>query len=577
MSEISAPAMSHDAVQALLTKPGSSLEIETKVIDGIEQLVWKAAPVSLRIILELTRLYGDKPYLVYQGESLSYSEHYRKVALLADYLAGRTGLKKGDRVALAMRNYPEWPIVFWAVTAVGGVIVPLNAWWSGAELAYGLSDSGARLLFADRDRFDAIEPHLGDLALEQIQIARDPGEAPGGTGRLEEILSRPAEAGLPEVEIAPEDDATIFYTSGTSGQPKGALGSHRNICTNLLNISYMQAANDLREGRVPAAISGERASVTALTAVPFFHVTGCHAVLVATTASGNKLVMMHRWDPEEALALIEREKVTSFTGVPAMAWQMLESPNFENYDTSSLMSLGTGGAPSAPELVKTMGGKTRQTKPSNGYGLTETSAVVTLNNGDDYRRKPDSVGPPVPVDQVKVVDGDGQEVAPGEVGELCIKGPNVVKGYWNKPEATAAAFTDGWFRSGDLAKIDTEGFVYIVDRIKDMVIRGGENIYCVEVESALYDHSDVMDAAVFGLPHRVLGEEVAAAVHLKPGGSADEDDLKAHLAGKIAAFKVPVLIRFYDQPLTRNANGKIMKREIKAEVAGEMEAYTKGH
>ena len=565
-TEATGPFMSYAAAMAAVTQPSSTLEIEEQDVNGIRMKVWKAAPVSLRIILELTRLHGDKPYLVYRDEHLSYAEHYSKAASLAHHLVDEFGIKKGDRVALVMRNFPEWVISFWAATAVGAIVVPLNAWWTAPELTYGLADSGARVVIADQERYDLIHPHLPEIPAEHILVARGELTLPSEVGRLEDIIARPAHSSLPAVEIGPEDDATIFYTSGTSGQPKGALGTHRNICTNLMNIGALQAASELRLTGQPPVPTAEKDPVTALTAVPFFHVTGCHAILVAITASGNKLVIMHRWNAEQALELIEREKVTNFTGVPTMAWQMLESPDFARRDTSSLVNFGTGGAPSSPELVKTMRVRMSQSTPTNGYGLTETSAVVTANVGGDYESKGDSIGVATPVNELRIVGGDGQDLPAGEIGELWIKGPNVVKGYWNKPEATADAFSDGWFRTGDLAKMDAEGFVYIVDRAKDMVIRGGENVYCVEVENALYSHPDIMDAAVFGIPHRTLGEEVAAAVHLVPGTAQSEDNLKAYLSGRIAAFKVPVLIRFFDEPLLRNANGKIVKREIRAQI-----------
>jgi long-chain acyl-CoA synthetase len=304
-----------------------------------------------------------------------------------------------------------------------------------------------------------------------------------------------------------------------------------------------------------------------LLSVPFFHATGCHSVLVANLAAGNKLVLMHKWDPTRALELIERERITTFGGVPAMVWQVIEHPDFASYDVSSLKSVGYGGAPAAPELVRRIEEMFPGRMPSNGYGLTETSSVTTLNAGIDYQAHPDSVGVPVPVCDVKVVDPAGATLPIGEVGELWIKGPNVVKGYFNKPEATAETFTDGWLHSGDLARLDEEGFVYIVDRAKDLVIRGGENISSVEVEAALFEHPAVTDAAVIGVPHPVLGEEVGAVVHLTPGANVTPEELRKHLEGRIAGFKMPAHIWFLPQPLPRNAAGKVLKRNLKEHTA----------
>jgi long-chain acyl-CoA synthetase len=289
-------------------------------------------------------------------------------------------------------------------------------------------------------------------------------------------------------------------------------------------------------------------------------------VLVANTAFGGKLVIMYKWDPERALELIEREEVTNFGGVPSMVWQVLDSPDFAKRDTSTVKAIGYGGAPAPPELVKRIKEHFPTGSASNGYGLTETSSVSTMNAGTDYERKPDSVGPPVPVVEVKVADDSGNPLPTGEVGELWIRGPNIVKGYWNKPEATAETFTDGWLHSGDVARLDEEGFVYIVDRAKDMLIRGGENIYCVEVEGVLFEHPAVTEAAVIGIPHPVLGEEVGAVVQLRPGATVTEDELKAHVAQSLAAFKVPVRFWFRDEPLPRNPAGKVMKRDLREEL-----------
>jgi long-chain acyl-CoA synthetase len=305
-----------------------------------------------------------------------------------------------------------------------------------------------------------------------------------------------------------------------------------------------------------------------LLSVPFFHATGCHSVLVANLAAGGKLVLMHKWDAERALELIERERVTTFGGVPAMVWQVLQSPSFETRDISSVQSIGYGGAPAAPELVRRIEQLFPGRTPSNGYGLTETSSVTTFNSGTDYQTKPDSVGAPVSVVDVRVVDEAGNDLPTGEVGELWIRGPNVVKGYWGLPEATEAAFGDGWFKSGDLARLDDEGFVYIVDRAKDMVIRGGENVYCAEVEGVLFEHPDVLDVAVIGVPHQVLGEEVGAVVVVREGASVAAEDLRTHVGERLAAFKVPAHVFFRSEPLPRNPAGKVLKRDLREQHVG---------
>jgi long-chain acyl-CoA synthetase len=551
-----------------LTGPGSLFEIAQMDIRGVPTRVWKNAPPSLREVFEQSRSHADQTFLVYEDERLSFAEHYAAVVALGRRMIEDLGLRKGDRVAIAMRNYPEWSIAFWAVTTAGGVAVPLNSWWQGEELSYGLRDSGSTLLFCDAARAEILAPHLGGLGLRAVVVARAGDALAPGLLRFEEVIGTPAaDAALPDVALEPEDEATIFYTSGTTGDPKGALGTHRNICTNLASLGFAQARGALRSG-APFPPPADRPQAAQLISVPFFHATGCHSILVANTAFGGKLVMMYKWDPERAIELIEREQITSFGGVPAMVWQVLESPSFAQRDLSSVTSVSYGGAPAAPELVRRIKETFPAVTPGNGYGLTETSSITTFNMGDDYVRKPDSVGAPMPVCELKVVDEKGRELPEGEVGELWIKGPNVVKGYWNKPEASAESFTDGWLHSGDLARIDDEGFVAIVDRAKDMLIRGGENIYCVEVESVLFDHPDVMDAAVVGIPHRVLGEEVGAVVQLTPGSALTEAALREHVAARLAAFKVPVRIEIRSEPLPRNPNGKILKRELKEAMAG---------
>jgi long-chain acyl-CoA synthetase len=379
----------------------------------------------------------------------------------------------------------------------------------------------------------------------------------------------PADATLPDVTIEPEDLATIFYTSGTTGRPKGALGTQRNICSNLLSLVFSNARSGLRNSaKADAPAADPTTQNTYLLSVPFFHATGCHSVLVANLAFGGKIVIMHKWDAERALELIERERVTTFGGVPAMVWQVLEHPDFDKRDTSSVRSIGYGGAPAPPELVRRIEAMFPGRTPSNGYGLTETSSVTTMNAGDESLAKPESVGEPVAVCDVIVVDPEGNPVPTGEVGELWIKGPNVVKGYWNKPEATEAAFGGGWFRSGDGAKLDDEGFVYIVDRIKDMVIRGGENVYCAEIEAAMFEHPEVSDVAIIGVPHDVLGEEVGAVVLRTPGSTVTAEALQQHVRDRLAAFKVPTHFFFRDEPMPRNPQGKILKRELKEELLG---------
>ncbi|MEO3803755.1 AMP-binding protein [Nonomuraea sp. B1E8] len=551
-------SLSHAQAQDQLTGPGQLFEIEEIGDTGIR--TWKHAPGHFRALLQTSRLHGEKDFLVYEDEHITFEEHFRRAATLAHRLVDDYGVRKGDRVAVAMRNYPEWVVSFSAALAAGAVAVPLNAWWTEAELAYGVHDSGAKVLIADGER-------AARLASTGVPMIVTRGETPEGARAFAEVLGE-VDAGveLPDVELSPEDPATIFYTSGTTGSPKGALGSHRNLGQSPMTVGYGHMRALAMAGKDPAASAGAR-RVTLLT-VPLFHVTGSFSALTTSMFSGGGLVLMYKWDPGKALALIEREKITGMVGVPTNAWQLMSHPDFGTYDLSSLTSLGYGGAPAPPRLLERIGENLPDRAPSNGYGMTETSALAIGNGGADYQARPDSIGRPLPVVDVRVVDPAGGELPPGEVGELCVRGPNVIMGYWNKPEATAQTFIDGWLHTGDLARIDEEGFVYIVDRAKDMVIRGGENVYCAEVEAAMFEHPAVDDVAVIGVPHDELGEEVGAVVRLAPGASATAGELRAFLTGRIATFKIPVHVWFRDGELPRNPGGKILKTRLRREILG---------
>jgi long-chain acyl-CoA synthetase len=533
--------------------------------------VWKNAPPTLRSVVEAGRAHGDKIFLVHEDERVSFEAFFRAVSAFAHELR-RQGVAKGDRVAVIMRNLPEWPVAFYAAAALGAIVTPLNAWWTGPELEYGLSDSGASVAVMDAERLERLTEHLRHCpALRRVFVARLLEEnANPNLLKLEAVIGDPPawaslpDQPLPEVDIAPDDDATIFYTSGTTGRPKGALATQRNINSNIMAAGCAAARAFLRRGEAPPAPDPAAPQRATLLSVPFFHATGCFAILNPSLMAGAKLAMMRRWDPVRAFELIERERITSAGGVPTIAWQLIEHPLRGNYDLSSLESVAYGGAPSAPELVRQIRETFPGSQPGNGWGMTETSATATTHGAEDYAHRPESCGPPVPVTDLKIMTVEGDRELPiGMVGELWCRGPQVVKGYWNKPEATAQTFEDGWVKTGDLARLDEEGFCFIIDRAKDMLIRGGENIYCIEVENVLYDHPAVMDAALVGIPHKTLGEEPGAVVTLKPGAHADEDELCAFVAQRLAAFKTPVRVIFWNETLPRNANGKILKAELR--------------
>jgi len=562
--------MSIAEAHAILTAPGARFEVEDVVIRGVPTKVFKNCPPTLRAVFDTAQSFGpDRTFIVYEDERASYRAFARAALAIAADLTAR-GVEKGDRVAIVMRNLPEWVAALHGAAMIGAIVTPLNAWWTGAELEYGLIDSGSKIAIIDHERYLRLVEHLPACrALEHVYIARAPEPVSGARlSRLEDLIGAVADwdalpdRPTPTTPLEPDDDAAICYTSGTTGRPKGALLTHRNITCNIFSGAINQARRFLRRGEAPP-VPDPAVQRTTLLVVPLFHVTGLCSNLGPLMSGGGKLVLMHRWDAGKALGLIERERVNQTGGVPTIAWQLIEHPDRANYDLSSLDALTYGGAPSAPELVRLIQTVFPKVSPGNAWGMTETSATMTGHTGEDYAHRPWSCGVANPTGAVRVIDPEGDPLPVGAVGELCAKGPQVVKGYWNQPDATAATFRDGWVRTGDLASIDDEGFVTIIDRAKDMLIRGGENIYCVEVENALYAHPAVMDAALIGRPHRTLGEEPLAVVALSPGAAATEAELRAFVAERLAAFKVPVAVVFWSEMLPRNANGKILKTQLK--------------
>ena len=551
----------YEEALAELTAPGSRFEIGEATIHGVPTKVFKQLPPSLRQLFDVSRTRGDATFLVYEDETWSFADVMARVDALGDALVNRYGVERGDCVAIAMRNYPEWIVSFAAITSVGAIAVSMNAWWKKDEMAYGIEDCGAKVLIGDQERIEIGSGAMSKLGVRGLAV-RTRESLPPGVDRWDEVVI-PGPA-LPEVEIDPDDDASILYTSGTTGFPKGAVSTHRAVLSALTCFGLRAAVQGMR---FPKDGEGHPYPACFILAVPLFHVTGGTAVMLNCFAAGVKLVMMYKWTPERALHLIERERITNFVGVPTMSWDLLECPEFENHDTSSLLSVGGGGAPAPPTLVERVEKSFSRARPGIGYGMTETNAYGPQNAGDDYLRKPTSAGRAVPPMELRVTDENDQPLPVGEVGEIWFRGPNLIRGYWNKPEATAETIVDGWLRSGDIGRIDEEGFIYVQDRAKDMVLRAGENVYCAEVEAALYEHPAIHEAAVFGLPHERLGEEVAVAIYPKSGHALDAEEVQRHMQERVASFKVPSVIEIVEAPLPRNPAGKILKRQIRDEIA----------
>jgi long-chain acyl-CoA synthetase len=551
---------SREEAIAALTAAGP-LELMEDASRGAPPLrVYRNAPASLREVLQSTLAHGDKTFLIYEDETLTYRQHHGKVAALAQRLRD-AGVGKGDRVAVGMRNYPEWSLGWWACQAIGAVAVALNAWWTGPELGFALGDAQPAALLIDGERLERLAALIPEMDLRLVLVARRGGAGPGGEDFADAIASPLAE--LPAADVGPADLATILYTSGTTGNPKGAMATHRNHVTNLMNTLLGGAVARMVAG-LPAP-DPDAPQPGALQTFPFFHIGGLSGLYISA-AIGSKLALMYKWAPHEAVRLVETHQLSSVAGVPIVVRQLLETAQGSGASMASLIGVASGGAPVPPDLIRRIGEQFQaRASPGNGYGLTETTSAVIANGGPDYLAHPDSVGRPAVTADVRIVAEDGRDLGVGEIGELWIRGPNVIPGYWRNPEATDAAFGGGWFRTGDLGLVDEAGLYYVVDRMKDVIIRGGENVYCAEVEALLLEHPKVRDAAVVGLPHQDYGEEVAAVIQVAAADLADAaaDDIRASLAGRLARFKIPTAIRLTEGELPRTATGKILKRELR--------------
>jgi acyl-CoA synthetase (AMP-forming)/AMP-acid ligase II len=564
------------AARSELTGPGSPFAVTTEVVRGVEIKSFAAAPPNMRSMWEMSAAHGDKDYLVYEDERFTYNEMHVMVRKLAQHLVAN-GVGSGTRVALAMRNYPEWVAGYWASISIGAAAVGMNAWWTPPEMEYALNDSAPLVLIADDERLERFQ-QLTNVPPMHVISVRTERALSSDSVRWADVMSAADPGVLPDATIDPDDDATIFYTSGTTGFPKGAQLTHRGSVANIFNIAAMGAITTAAEqkavalGEVTAAPAPAVAYSPAFMApTPLFHVTACNCLLHPATLVGGKVVMTYKWDPGRALELIERERITNFSGVPSMSRELLMHPDWETRDTSSLVGMGGGGSAVQPDLVHKIAGALKTGQPATGYGMTETCGIITSNSARLYIAKPDSCGPLVPTLEGKLIDEGGNDLPPGPntVGILCVRGSVVIKGYLNRPEANAETIKDGWLNTGDIARIDDDGFVYIVDRAKDMVIRGGENVYCSEVETIIYNHDAIAEAAVFGIPEERLGEEVAAVLVLRPGASLTEEELRTFLSSSLAKHKIPTKVWFRTEPIPRNATGKFLKRELRKELIGE--------
>lgn len=549
---------------AQLTGEGSPWELEEKSINNIPYRLYKNAPQTVKELIDAGRQHGDKDFLIYEGERWSFNDFFKKVDQLSFQLLNQYGINKGDRIAIAMRNYPEWMVAFAAISAIGAVAVPLNSWGQSAELEYGISDSQSKVLFCDQQRYGYIADKLEKLGTKAI-VARstealndqaiDMGKLTDGTG----------ECKLPQIEIDAEDTAMIMYTSGTTGNPKGAVSNQRNICQSTFNFECVAIVAAMCDPDAIGKMLEKGFEPKGLLALPLFHVSGFYSVFLLSLRGGRSIVMMNKWDVETALKLIEDEKITVVSAVPTMLWGLLDSPKWDDYTTDSLFAFGAGGAAQPPRLPEKIFQKLPGGFPGTGYGMTETNASGFSSTGVVYSNKPLSGGTATPIVDVKICDEAGNALPQGEHGEIWLRSPTMVQGYWNRKEASDESFRDGWLITGDIGYLDDEGYIFLTDRIKDMVIRGGENIYSAEIEAAVLTMDGIAEVAAFGVPHETLGEELAVAICLKEPDILSAEAIQQHVATTLAAFKTPSHVFFRDEQLPRNATLKILKKQLKEE------------
>jgi acyl-CoA synthetase (AMP-forming)/AMP-acid ligase II len=538
---------------------------ETKEVinkSGIKFNEYINFPDSIRGYLDFALLHAEKECLVYEDERYTYKEVFEKSAQTGNALISQ-GIKKGDRVAICMQNNPEFIFAYLGIVGVGAVCVPLNSWWVPSEVIYGLEHSDAKILFADQKRMQGLDSLI---AVKKIITTYTPD--PSYESFSEFIKDQPIS--FPETKISRDDHATIYYTSGSTGNPKGVLSSQKAVIATLFSWAcFSSVMKEIDSQKDPNSSALLDTASAILLCVPLFHVTGSHAGMFMSILVGRKIVMMKKWDAGDALKLIEQEKITDITGVPTQTWELLNHPERLKYDLTSLKTLGAGGSPRPAEHVKQLDSEF-EARPGIGYGLSETNALGALGSGDEYVNHPQSTGRVVPpLTEIKIIDENWNELQEGEVGEIAIKSLGNMICYWKNPEATKDCMSDdGWFKSGDLGKFEGP-FLYIMDRVKDIVIRGGENIACPEVEAAIYEHKDVLEAVVFGIPDERLGEVLCSAIYLREDSNLTIEELQVFLSSRLAAFKIPINIKFLESNLPKVGSGKFDKPALRKQYAEE--------
>ena len=555
--------LAYDKSVAALTEPGCDFELTQCSIDNIDYTIYKNAPQTLQEVYFAATAHGESEFLIYQGERWTFNTFFQQAWSLADALRTKHHIAAGDRVGIAMRNYPEWLSAFVAITSIGAVAVPINSWGNARDLLFAARDSECKTVFCDQQRHTLMAAGLAESNINAVIARSIASSAIKSEQTLEDFIVDSKNASRPNVTIQSEDSALIMYTSGTTGQPKGAVSTHRALCQTIMNFECTGTACAMANPELIGAMFSKGFEPSQMLAVPLFHVSGLHAIFFTALRAGRKVVMMYKWDTHSALQLIEQERITILSAAPSMLLQLFESPEFDQHDTCSLSSLGGGGSATPAKVAVLMREKVKDMYGGTGWGMTETNSIGTAFTGQAFIDNPGSVGFCHATVELKICDSDGSELPAGRPGRIWIKSPTVISGYWRRPDANEKSFRDGWFDSEDIGYFDDKGYLYLSDRAKDMIIRGGENIYPAEIEAALCEHPAVQEVAAFGIADEKLGEQVVVVVVPKAGASLTEEALKNFASQHLAAFKMPSRLTILESPLPRNAAGKVLKHLLK--------------